>query len=588
MKRLLPILILIALTSQVSALSYEEKPNVTAYVVGSDHLIRGTNVLNVIVYNPAKRVKVDYFDQKEAMFFSGREDMLFTAYNVNITLVGNDYITVKTSEQRIPALPPFKPVRLQFVVKVKDDAKAGRYELKLKVSYDIIDDLVDVETLPQSWTFYQKQVVDNDEANATYIYRYQPVTEYYKLRYKRVELEIPLTVFVDEKDVRLKILSVKSENMIGKGKGKITVEVKNVGEKIAKNAYLVLETPPEFKAVAPPETAMPQPAMQTTLTKIPQMSTLPTQTPTTQTAFQSAYFVGDLKPNGTAKATFYVNINAKDEGNYTFKIKAVYVDDYGRLRVSNEVPFGVHVRKAPQFKVVSVESRVYVNSKGDVVVRLVPDTNLSDVTVYLTASPPLSILSSEFYLGDVKAGKEYTAVFKVKASDEAKPVTYPAEIRVKYKSMDEYFESDPIEVGIKVNPKMRFEVYGIPKVHAGSTEVVTFVVKNVGNFTVREATARLTIVDPFSSNDDTAYIGTLKPGESAEVKFKVSVDRDATPKRYGLNLEVKYKDPEGEWAISEPTKAVIEVLPPQPPYTAIAIAIVVALLSVIYLRRRRK
>ena len=72
------------------------------------------------------------------------------------------------------------------------------------------------------------------------------------------------------------------------------------------------------------------------------------------------------------------------------------------------------------------------------------------------------------------------------------------------------------------------------------------------------------------------------------VKFKVSVDKDATPKRYGLNLEVKYKDPEGEWAISEPTKAVIEVLPPQPPYTVIAVAVIVALLSVIYLRRRRK
>jgi hypothetical protein len=94
---------------------------------------------------------------------------------------------------------------------------------------------------------------------------------------------------------------------------------------------------------------------------------------------------------------------------------------------------------------------------------------------------------------------------------------------------------------------------------AGSERLVSVKVRNAGNFEVRDATARITVVDPFSTTDDTAYIGTLKPGEAKNVTFKLKVDSDATPKLYALNLEVKYRDVSGEWVISEPVKMPIEV-----------------------------
>ncbi|ADB57529.1 COG1361 S-layer family protein [Archaeoglobus profundus] len=590
---------LIVATMPVQALEYEEKPNVTAYIVGSNYLDRGEQkTVYIAIYNPAERKKVDYFDQEEAAFFAGKEDMLFTAYNVEVRLEGNEYIEVKTPTQKIPALPPLQPVNLAFIVKVKDEAKAGKYELKLKVSFDIIDDLVYVDTFNPTWMPTQKQVKDEDEANATYTYEYEMLTEHYKLRYEHLSFEIPIEVYVEEKDVRLDIVNVNAENMVGKSKGKLVVEVKNVGEKTAKNAYLVLETPSGFKASAlslsQAQTMSAMPAMAVPGTQMANAPSMPMGMPAQvasmpSTTSQPAYYVGELRPNDVAKAIFYIRIDTKDEGNYTFKVKAVYLDEYGNIAESDPVPFGVYVSKAPDFEVKSVESKVFVNAKGDVVVTLVPEMDLKDVSVYLTTKPPLSVLSAEYYLGDVQAGKEYTAVFKVQASDEAKPVIYPAEIKLKYRSMDEYFYTDSKSIGIKINPKMKFEVYGTPKIAAGSEGIVTFTIKNVGNFTIREATARLTITDPFSSDDDTAYIGTLKPGESAEIKFKLSVDADATPKKYGLNLEVKYKDLEDEWAISEPTKAVIEVVPPKPPYGAIALIAILAIVAVgYYLRRRRK
>uniref|UniRef100_A0A7C4W4S7 S-layer protein n=1 Tax=Geoglobus ahangari TaxID=113653 RepID=A0A7C4W4S7_9EURY len=554
MKRLITILILLIILSKASALSYEDKPTVTAFISGSNHIPRGDYItIHVTVYNPAEKKKVDYFDREEAMFFYGREDMIFTAYNVKIELLGDDNIQVKTPSQFIPALPPMQPVTLSFIVKVSEDAKAGENELKMKVEFDRISYLSYLDTYTPQTVPVQKTVSGSNE---TVTYKYEMLTKRYRVQYDHESLEITLPVYVKEKDVKLEIVNVSAENIIGKGKGKLVIEVKNIGNKIGKNAYLVLETPSGFKASAMPS--------------------------------QPSYYVGDLKQGETAKAIFYVRTDIKDEGNYTFKVKAVYLNEYGQITESDPVPFGVYVEKAPDFVVKSVESKIFVNAKGDVIVTLTPTADLEDVSVYLTANPPLSVLSTEYYLGDVKAGEEYTAVFKVKASDEAKPVSYPAEIKMKYRSMDEYFYSDGKSIGIRVNPKMKFEVSGIPKIHAGSTEIITFIVKNVGNFTIKEATARLTITDPFSSSDDTAYIGTLRPGESTEVKFQLSVDMDATPKKYGLNLEIKYKDLEGEWAISEPTKTVIEVLPPKPPYSAIALIAIIAIVAIAYYLRRRK
>ena len=605
---LLAIVLLAAIVAPAYALDYEDEPDIAVSFYGSNYFERGDQkTLTLVVYNNATREKVEYDDIYEASFFGQNEDMLFTAYDVKFTLEGNDYIEVKTPTQSIPALPPMQPTTLNFVIKISDGAKAGKYELNLKVKYCRINDLEKFTPLPTENTEQKTySVTDNKNWTNTTLNVIKVLTKEYEIDYTKVTKTIPIVIYVEEKSVVLEVVSVQSEDLIGKGKGKITVEVRNNGDKTARSAYLVLDTPSgiEPQGLGLQSQGMPS-AMPTGM--MPGMSSMPmgmpmglpgmggmqgAQLPPTTSSLsttKAAYYVGDLEPGETANATFYLKLDVKDEGVYPLHIKAVYLDDYERLTESESTTFGIHVKAAPSFEVVDVKSSVFVNAKGDVTVKLRPSTDLKDASVILTAKQPLSVLSAEYYVGDVRAGEEFTAVFKVKASDEAKPITYPAEITVKYKTMDEYFESDPVTVGVKVNPKMKFEVYGTPKIAAGGEGVVTLTIKNVGNFTIREATARLTITDPFSSDDDTAYVGTLKPGQTAEVKFKLSVDADATPKKYGLNLEVKYKDLEDEWAISEPTKAVIEVTPPQPPYGAIALVAIIAIVAVAYyyLRRRR-
>lgn len=596
---------LLLLTATASALDYEDKPNITVFLYGSNYFERGDEKNIVLtVFNDAVNKKIEYANPNESAFFNGREDMLFTAYDIKLQLEGNDYVEVKTPEQRIPALPPMSPLTVSFLVKISDNAEAGEYTLDLNVEYYQLDELKEVKQYQQLPPLPEQDVyeIKNGQVtgNGTRYSVYKYLTQTYELEYIRKTKTIPIKIYIEEKPVRLEVLKVEGENLVGGAKGRITVMVKNLGDKTARNAYLVLDTPSGFEAQGlsvSTASAMPSgmPAgMPTGMTSIP--TGMPTGMypampsagmATTVSSAKAAYYVGDLKPGDAANATFYLKINVKDGGTYPLQIKAVYLDEFGKLTESDSTTFGVEVRDAPEITVKSTESRVYVNAKGEVEVTLLSDTDLKDASVRISASSPLSVLSSEYYVGEIKAGEEFKAVFKLKASSEAKPVTYPADITLVYRSMDEYVELDPVRIGVKVNPKMEFEVVGQPSIAAGEEKVVTFVIKNVGEFEVRDATARITIVDPFSSTDDSAFIGDLKPGEAANATFKISVDGDATPKLYALNLEVKYKDAEGEWAYSEPAKAIINVTPAKPPYMLYAvIAIIVIAAIAVYLKRR--
>jgi hypothetical protein len=68
-------------------------------------------------------------------------------------------------------------------------------------------------------------------------------------------------------------------------------------------------------------------------------------------------------------------------------------------------------------------------------------------------------------------------------------------------------------------------------------------------------------VDPFTSNDDTAYLGDLEPGQSATARFDVTVDAGATEKEYGLDSEIRYRDALDNSQISDTMKVTIGVVP---------------------------
>jgi hypothetical protein len=84
---------------------------------------------------------------------------------------------------------------------------------------------------------------------------------------------------------------------------------------------------------------------------------------------------------------------------------------------------------------------------------------------------------------------------------------------------------------------------------------------NSGEEPAKDATVRLSASDPFSTTDDQAFLGTLKPGESAVASFNLAVDKAANPKPYSLDSEILYEDTEGHNQISDSVKVNTQVLP---------------------------
>jgi hypothetical protein len=129
----------------------------------------------------------------------------------------------------------------------------------------------------------------------------------------------------------------------------------------------------------------------------------------------------------------------------------------------------------------------------------------------------------------------------------------------------------------------------------GNKKVLNVEYKNTGDTTIYSAEARISAVDPFTSNDDTAYIGDLKPGESKTVSFVVSVDRTATIKEYGLDSEIRYRDALDNTYISDTMKVNVDVTSPagittilsNPIYLSIVIAAIIGIIYLVYHYRKK-
>jgi hypothetical protein len=188
------------------------------------------------------------------------------------------------------------------------------------------------------------------------------------------------------------------------------------------------------------------------------------------------------------------------------------------------------------------------------------DRPVANARAVFHPAAPFSPLSTSANLGTLDPGESATASFKLEVADRAVAQDYPLAFTVAYDdSYGEVVESDRLTVPVTVGPETTFETSGEPTVAAGSTETIEVTVTNTGAGTMRDAIARLNANAPFETDDDTAYVGTLEPGESATVSFTVSVDGAATPKTYAVDTTVKYDNAFGRTVVTdvEPTAVAV-------------------------------
>ena len=202
--------------------------------------------------------------------------------------------------------------------------------------------------------------------------------------------------------------------------------------------------------------------------------------------------------------------------------------------------------------------------------------------------PNITVKSGSQEAGTLQQGKQSATPtkFTIEISKNAPAGTYPLNMELVYKyqnnaqvSGDEldpatglvtnqgvgiWYENktqnQTIEIQVKKEPY--FEVTQVnSSLYPDKGGMIYVTYKNSGEEPAKDATVRLSSSDPFSTTDDQAFLGTLKPGESAVAAFDMAVDSTATPKQYSLDSEILYEDTEGHNQISDSIKVNTQVLP---------------------------
>jgi hypothetical protein len=174
---------------------------------------------------------------------------------------------------------------------------------------------------------------------------------------------------------------------------------------------------------------------------------------------------------------------------------------------------------------------------------------------------PVLPVSGSMFIGDFSVDQVVSSRFKVSISSDAEEQTYPLDVMVNYENSEgDTISSDVETVGLKVGKKIDFNIISEPeKVSPGQKKVINVQYTNNGGAPAYNVQARISAVDPFTSNDDTAFLGTLAPGETRDAAFEISVDKTATLKEYALDSEVRYRDALDNSLISDPMKVRIMV-----------------------------
>lgn len=285
-------------------------------------------------------------------------------------------------------------------------------------------------------------------------------------------------------------------------------------------------------------------------------------------------FLSDIAGGASKTATFNVKVaDSAKPGTYVLPLEVTYTylqeaEEYGpdTLRYyyqkkTETLPLSVRVTPDLRVEVLGVRSEsLNVGTEGYVYLTLKNvghDTaNKAVAKVVRNGASPLIPTDGSAYIGTFEPGETVDVKFKVSVSDNAEPQSYPLDVVVTYEDYEEKTAtSKVVTIGLPVGGKIDFKVAS-PTVtlNPGGKSILEVVYKNTGAAKVYNAQARISAVDPFTSNDDTAYLGDLAPGETATARFEVSIDADATLKEYGIDSEIRYRDDLDNSKISDTMK----------------------------------
>jgi hypothetical protein len=290
--------------------------------------------------------------------------------------------------------------------------------------------------------------------------------------------------------------------------------------------------------------------------------------------------LGDLKASSTSTGTFTVKVPSDaPAGTYLLPVQLSYTylytaDQYGTdtieysyKTVNQTLQIPVKIKSDVRINVLSAKVReLNAGTEGYITLEVQnighEDAKKAVITIARNDGSPVIPTEGSAYVGDFPANGTATCIFKTSVNSGAEAQSYPLDVYVKYENHDGDMVTSDIEtIGVPVGGKIDFKIVSDPQtITAGQKKVITAQFKNTGDATAYQAQARVSMVDPFTSNDDSAFLGDIAPGETKQASFLVSADSTATVKQYGIDSEIRYRDALDNTVISDTMKLNVNVV----------------------------
>ncbi|WP_299266191.1 COG1361 S-layer family protein [Halorientalis sp.] len=421
---------------------------------------------------------------------------------------GDAPVEIKTGQRNIGSLSPGEMHSTSLTLEVDEDAAAGTYRVPVDVSYSYVENI-------DAWV--------NDPSD-----RINTAVDDYDVHRETVTVTRYVTVEV-ETTAQLSVVDTESMGLYEGADGRVSVTVRNDGTESARNAELNIVGSNQIES------------------------------------HTSSVAVGSLPPGEETTLTFQATANTDAAGQYATEFRMRYEGENGQVARTNVESGQVAVRTGPEFELSARAESLHVGSTGaiELTVRNTGARPATNARANVSSVGPFAPVSNSVTLGTLRPGESTTVRYRLEVGGQALPETYSVPVSVVHEDIyDNPVTATENTVDVAVGPETDFAVTDTARTQVGSTELITYTIRNTGSGTLDDAVARVNTNSPFETDDDTAYVGELAPNETATVSFTVSTGGSATPKSYTLDMSIKYDNAFDETVVTDVQPAPIEVAQP--------------------------
>ena len=244
--------------------------------------------------------------------------------------------------------------------------------------------------------------------------------------------------------------------------------------------------------------------------------------------------------------------NLAASGTYTVAVATNYEQRFSKFSEANTL--NIHVAGTPRLLASVAASNpldIYPGDEGTITVAIDNAGNAmaQSVRASFSSGSPLEVkwAGAQQGIGAIPGRSSANAVFSVEAPKNLPAGTYPVYMHLTYADENQSAQTADFTFEVPVKPKAEFRAAeGDGGLLAGSSVDVPITLTNTGSQEARRLKVNIQPLFPFSTDGTVRYVDSLMPGQSVNLTYTITVDKQATDGQQTLTLLTNFEDPAGK------------------------------------------